>query len=68
MDYNLFSSYKDPLELADICIEDSEDQFDFINKISEAKAETMMRRGVDIEKLYPYTEWETDIYKQLDMR
>lgn len=37
--------------------------FDFVNKISEAKAETMMRRGVKIEQLYKYTEWESDMYK-----
>ena len=38
---NLFSSYKDPLELADICIEDSEDQFDFINKIIKTLTENI---------------------------
>lgn len=38
-------------------------EFDFINKISEAKAETMMRRGVKLEDLYEYTEWESEEYK-----
>lgn len=38
-------------------------EFDFVNKISEAKAETMMRRGVQLESLYDYTEWESEEYK-----
>ena len=37
--------------------------FDFVDKISEEKAETMMRRGVKLDKLYPYTNWESDTYK-----
>lgn len=37
-------------------------EFDFVNKISEAKAETMIRRGVKIDELYDYTEWESDMY------
>ena len=37
--------------------------FDFVGKISEEKAETMMRRGVKLDKLYPYTDWESDMYK-----
>ena len=37
--------------------------FDFVDKISEEKAETMMRRGVKLDKLYPYTNWESDMYK-----
>ena len=38
-------------------------KFDFVNKISEAKAETMMRRGIPIEQLYDYTEWESESYR-----
>lgn len=38
-------------------------EFDFVNKISEAKAETMMRRGVSLDALYDYTEWESEEYK-----
>lgn len=37
-------------------------EFDFVNKISEAKAETMMRRGVSLDDLYDYTEWESEMY------
>lgn len=37
--------------------------FDFVGKISEEKAETMMRRGVKLDKLYPYTEWVSESYK-----
>ena len=37
-------------------------QFDFVNKISEAKAETMIRRGVKLDDLYDYTEWESEMY------
>ena len=37
--------------------------FDFVDKISEEKAETMMRRGVKLKKLYPYTNWTSDMYK-----
>lgn len=37
--------------------------FDFVDKISEEKAETMMRRGVKLDVLYPYTNWESDMYK-----
>ena len=37
-------------------------EFDFVNKISEAKAETMMRRGVQLDDLYEYTEWESEMY------
>lgn len=37
--------------------------FDFVNKITEEKAETMLRRGVKLDELYEYTEWESDIYK-----
>ena len=38
--------------------------FDFVDKISEEKAETMMRRGVKLDKLYPYTDWVSDSYKK----
>ena len=39
------------------------DTFDFIDKISEEKAETMMRRGVKLDKIYSYTNWVSDMYK-----
>lgn len=42
--------------------------FDFVNKISEEKAETMMRRGVSLDKLYPYTEWQSEMYKNYKMK
>lgn len=37
--------------------------FDFVDKISEEKAETMIRRGVKLDALYPYTDWKSDMYK-----
>lgn len=42
--------------------------FDFINKISEQKAETMMRRGVSLDKLYGYTDWESQMYKDYNLK
>ena len=37
-------------------------KFDFIEKISEEKADSMLRRGVKLDKLYPYVEWESENY------